>query len=83
MPVNYETLVDVPKEILIITFCALFTISETEFSILVVHFLLKNNQGTDLILLKIFKVRYRKPRLTALEIRCADHATPSTSKSWH
>jgi hypothetical protein len=26
---------------------------------------------------------YRKPRLTAVEICCADHATPSISKSWH
>jgi hypothetical protein len=25
----------------------------------------------------------RKPRLTAVEIRCADHATPSIRKSWH
>jgi hypothetical protein len=25
----------------------------------------------------------RKPRLTAVGIRCADHATPSISKSWH
>jgi hypothetical protein len=25
----------------------------------------------------------RKPRLTAVGIRCADHATPSTGKSWH
>jgi hypothetical protein len=24
-----------------------------------------------------------KPRLTAVGIRCADHATPSTPKSWH
>jgi hypothetical protein len=25
----------------------------------------------------------RKPRLTAVGIRCADHATPSNRKSWH
>jgi hypothetical protein len=25
----------------------------------------------------------RKSRLTAVEIRCADHATPSIRKSWH
>jgi hypothetical protein len=25
----------------------------------------------------------RIPRLTAVEIRCADHATPSIRKSWH
>jgi hypothetical protein len=25
----------------------------------------------------------RKPRLTAVGCRCADHATPSTCKSWH
>jgi hypothetical protein len=25
----------------------------------------------------------RKPRLTAVGIRCADHATPSIRKSWH
>jgi hypothetical protein len=24
-----------------------------------------------------------KPRLTAVGIRCADHATPSTRKGWH
>jgi hypothetical protein len=24
-----------------------------------------------------------KPRITAVGIRCADHATPSTSKGWH
>jgi hypothetical protein len=27
--------------------------------------------------------RSRKPRLTAVGIRCADHVTPSTGKSWH
>jgi hypothetical protein len=26
---------------------------------------------------------YRKPRLTAVGIRCGDHATPSIRKSWH
>jgi hypothetical protein len=25
----------------------------------------------------------RKPRLTAVGIRCADHATPSIRRSWH
>jgi hypothetical protein len=25
----------------------------------------------------------RKPRLTAVGIRCADHATPSIRKRWH
>jgi hypothetical protein len=25
----------------------------------------------------------RKPRLTAVAIRCADHGTPSNSKIWH
>jgi hypothetical protein len=25
----------------------------------------------------------RKPRLTAMGIRCADHTTPSIHKSWH
>jgi hypothetical protein len=25
----------------------------------------------------------RKPRLTAVGIRCADHAAPSIRKSWH
>jgi hypothetical protein len=38
--------------------------------------------------LKIFTtcmpfLRSRKPRLTAVGIRCADHATPSTRKSRH
>jgi hypothetical protein len=28
-------------------------------------------------------LRSRKPKLTALRIRCADHATPSIRKSWH
>jgi hypothetical protein len=28
-------------------------------------------------------LRFRKPRLTAVGICCADHATPSTCKSWH
>jgi hypothetical protein len=28
-------------------------------------------------------VRPRKPNLTAMGIRCADHATPSIRKSWH
>jgi hypothetical protein len=28
-------------------------------------------------------LRFRKPRLTAVEISCADHATPSIRRSWH
>jgi hypothetical protein len=28
-------------------------------------------------------VRYRKRRLTAVRIRCADHAISSIRKSWH
>jgi hypothetical protein len=28
-------------------------------------------------------IRSRKPILTAVGIRCADHATPSIRKSWH
>jgi hypothetical protein len=28
-------------------------------------------------------LRSKKPRLTAVGIRCADHATPSTRKGWH
>jgi hypothetical protein len=28
-------------------------------------------------------IRSRKPRLTAVGIRCAVHATPSTTKDWH
>jgi hypothetical protein len=57
MPVNSEILIDVPNETLIIRFCAFFTISKTGFSILVVNFLLKNNQLPDLrILLKRLKV---------------------------
>jgi hypothetical protein len=28
-------------------------------------------------------LRSRKPRLTAVGIRCTDHATPSIRKSWH
>jgi hypothetical protein len=27
--------------------------------------------------------RSRKPRLTTVGIRCADHGTPSIRKSWH
>jgi hypothetical protein len=28
-------------------------------------------------------IRSGNPRLTAVRIRCADHATPSIRKSWH
>jgi hypothetical protein len=28
-------------------------------------------------------VRSRKKKLTAMGMRCADHATPSIRKSWH
>jgi hypothetical protein len=28
-------------------------------------------------------IRYRKPRLTAMGIRCAEHATHSIRNSWH
>jgi hypothetical protein len=27
--------------------------------------------------------RYRKSRWTVVEIRCADHGTPSIRQSWH
>jgi hypothetical protein len=30
-----------------------------------------------------WRLRSRKPRLTAVGIRCADHPTPSIRKSWH
>jgi hypothetical protein len=30
-----------------------------------------------------FNFRPRKTRLTAVGIRCTDHATPSTRKGWH
>jgi hypothetical protein len=29
------------------------------------------------------RLRSRKPKLTAVGIRCAGHATPSTRKGWH
>jgi hypothetical protein len=29
------------------------------------------------------RLRFTKPRLTAVGIRCANHATPSTRKGWH
>jgi hypothetical protein len=32
--------------------------------------------------MKKWRLRYKKPRLTAMGIRCADHATPSTRKTW-
>jgi hypothetical protein len=31
----------------------------------------------------LFSLLFRKPRLTAMGIRCADHVTPSTRKSQH
>jgi hypothetical protein len=31
----------------------------------------------------LFIRRSTKPRLTAVGIRCADHATPATRKGWH
>jgi hypothetical protein len=35
----------------------------------------------DFSLVTTYCVRSRKPRLTAVGIRCADHVTPSTRKS--
>jgi hypothetical protein len=35
----------------------------------------------NFVLLRL--LRSRKPKLTAVGMRCADHATPSTRKSWH
>jgi hypothetical protein len=40
-------------------------------------------EGYALIVLIERAVGSRKPRLMAVGIRCADHATPSTRKSWH
>jgi hypothetical protein len=33
--------------------------------------------------MKKLRLRSRKPRLKEVEIRWADHATPSTRKIWH
>jgi hypothetical protein len=38
---------------------------------------------TKVLSIYIYIYRSRKQRLTALGIRCADHATPSIRKSWH
>jgi hypothetical protein len=38
---------------------------------------------TFLILEKIKVIRSGKPSLTAVGIRCADHATPSIRRSWY
>jgi hypothetical protein len=37
---------------------------------------------TELLEWKSSDSGFRKPRVTALGIRCADHATPSIRKSW-
>jgi hypothetical protein len=41
------------------------------------------NLTEELLELKSSGSGSRKPRLTALGIRCADHATPYIQKSWH
>jgi hypothetical protein len=45
-----------------------------------IHFFVIFLKSTRFILLLYIHVRSRKPRLTALGIRCADHATPSIRK---
>jgi hypothetical protein len=37
----------------------------------------------ELLELKSSSSGFRKSRLTAVGIRCADHVTPSIHKSWH
>jgi hypothetical protein len=54
LPIRTETLVDLPNENSTASFCALFTIGETGFPTPVVHFLLEDNQFSDLRLLKSF-----------------------------
>jgi hypothetical protein len=44
------------------------------------QFRLKLVLGVRLHFNKIIDFRSRKPRLTAVGIRCADHATPSTRR---
>jgi hypothetical protein len=48
------------------------------------EFLSKKNLILQIILMYIpLIIRSRKPRITAVGIRYADHATPSIRKSWH
>jgi hypothetical protein len=58
-------------------FCFTLLLVSFSFSLPVSHFFLL------FFLVYLLTFRSRKLRLTAVGIGCADHATPSTCKSWH